>query len=36
MMILVEAMGHINFGSPMLSDYKGIISFKVQFTPVGS
>lgn len=32
-MILVESMGHINFGSQMLTDYKGLINFTAKFTP---
>lgn len=33
LMILVESMGHINFGKQMPSDYKGITSFKASFVP---
>lgn len=32
--ILVEAMGHINFGPQMLTDYKGLINFTAKFTPI--
>ncbi len=32
--ILVEAMGHINFGPQMLTDYKGLINFTAKLTPL--
>ena len=31
--ILVESMGHINFGAQMLTDYKGLINFTASFNP---
>ena len=33
LIILVESMGHINFGSQMLTDYKGLINFTAKVTP---
>jgi hypothetical protein len=31
--ILVESMGHINFGKQMLTDFKGLINFTAEFKP---
>ena len=32
--ILVEAMGHINYGPQMVTDYKGLMNFTAKLTPL--